>query len=85
MQTDSTKSTSATQYYTVAKFAERHPAFTASSIRNLIFKADSRPSTKGIIPGNGLLECGAVLRLGRKVLIHEARFFQWVEALGACK
>ena len=66
--------------FTVEQFAERNPAFTQAALRNLIFKADPRQSTKGDIPGNGLLDCRAIIRLGRKVLIHEARFFSWVEA-----
>lgn len=66
--------------YTVEQFAERNPAFTQAALRNLIFKAGSRQSTKGEISGNGLIGCGAVIRLGRKVMLHEARFFAWVEA-----
>lgn len=65
--------------FTVEQFAERNPAFTQAALRNLIFKAEPRQSTKGEISGNGLIECGAIIRLGRKVLIHEARFFSWVE------
>jgi hypothetical protein len=65
--------------FTVGQFCERNPAFTPPSLRNLIFKAESRESTKGLIPGNGLIECGAVIRIGRKVLLHEARFFSWVD------
>jgi hypothetical protein len=67
-------------YLTVEQFSQRNPAFTPAALRNLIFKADERHSTKGIIPGNGLIEAGAVVRLGRKVLIVETRFFDWVES-----
>jgi len=70
-------------YLTVAQFSERNPAFTEPAVRNLIFKAGPRESTRGTIPGNGLLESGAIARIGRKVLIHEGRFFEWVEAQGA--
>lgn len=66
--------------FTVAQFAERNSAFTSAAVRNLIFKADERQSSNGAIPGNGLIECGAILRVGRKVLINEERFFNWVEA-----
>ena len=66
-------------YLTVRQFSERNPAFTEPSVRNLVFKADSRESSFGVIPGNGLLEAGAIIRIGRKVLIHEERFFAWVE------
>lgn len=66
--------------FTVRQFAGRNPAFTEASLRNLIFKADTRQSTKGDIPGNGLIEAGAVVRIGRKVLINEQAFFAWVDA-----
>ena len=66
-------------YATVRQFAERNPAFSEASVRNLVFKADSRESSLGRIPGNGLIEAGAIVRIGRKVLISEQRFFAWVE------
>ena len=66
-------------FLTVRQFSERHPAFTEPSVRNLIFKADQRESSLGTIPGNGLIEAGAIVRIGRKVLISEKRFFAWVE------
>lgn len=68
--------------FTVEQFAERNPAFTAPAIRNLVFKAETRHSSRGPIPGNGLIECGAIIRIGRKVLIDEARFFDWVRQQG---
>lgn len=66
-------------YVTVRQFSERNPAFSEPSVRNLIFKADPRESSLGGIPGNGLIEAGAIVRIGRKVLISESRFFAWVE------
>lgn len=66
--------------FTVAQFAERNPAFTQPALRNLIFKAEERQSTKGVIDGNGLLEAGAIIRHGRKVMLHEQRFFDWLDA-----
>lgn len=65
--------------FTVEQFTKVQPAFTAPALRNLIFRAEPRHSTRGVIPGNGLLESGAVVRIGRKVLIHEQRFLEWVE------
>ena len=67
-------------YKTVEQFSNDNPCFTPSSLRNLIFKANERQSTKGIIAGNGLLEAGAIIRIGRKVLINESKFYAWVEA-----
>lgn len=65
--------------YTVQQLAAVEPAFTAAALRNLIFKAEPRHSSKGDIPGNGLSECGAVVRRGRKVMIHRERFLSWVQ------
>ena len=62
---------------TVRQFAENHPAFPQGSLRNLIFLAESRKTSKGNIEGNGLDI--ALVRIGRKVLIDEAKFFQWID------
>lgn len=70
-------------YKTVYQFSNDNPCFTHSSLRNLIFKADERQATNGVIAGNGLLEVGAIVRIGRKVLINEDRFYQWIEAQNA--
>ena len=56
-------------YFTVKQFSERHPAFSVASLRALIFDGNT----------NGLNESGAVVRINRKVLINEGRFFDWVE------
>ena len=57
-------------YKTVNQFIEDHPAFTTGGIRSLIFNEHS----------NGLAQSGAIVRIGRKVLIDEAKFFEWVQA-----
>jgi hypothetical protein len=64
--------------HTVAQFTVAHPAFSEAALRYLIFKAERRHSSNGEIPGNGLIEAGAIIRIGRKVLIDEDRFFDWV-------
>ncbi len=69
------------QLYTVAQFAERQPAFTEAALRALIFNAEPRHSTRGEISGNGLIECGALIRIGRKVLIDETQFLEWARSL----
>ena len=56
-------------YSTVKQFSERHPAFSVASLRALIFDGNT----------NGLNESCAVVRINRKVLINEGRFFDWVE------
>lgn len=53
---------------TVPQFVNKHKAFTLGGVRDNIFKYDL----------NGLKECGAILRNGRRVLIDEEKFFQWV-------
>ena len=62
---------------TVRQFSNKHEAFPQGSLRNLIFLAESRKTSKGIIQGNGLNI--ALVRIGRKLLIDEAKFFQWIE------
>lgn len=62
---------------TVKQFADKHPAFSQGSLRNLIFLASPRPASNGKIPGNGLDM--ALVRIGRKLLIDEKMFFEWVE------
>jgi len=66
--------------FTVEQFAERRPAWTESALRNLILNSADRVSSRGgeRIRGNGLAEAGAIVRLGRRVLIDEAAFFQWL-------
>lgn len=63
---------------TVQQFCTKHPAWTPGAVRNLIFHAQPRHSSRGPIPGNGLAQ--AIVRLGRKVLIDEQRFFAWLDS-----
>ena len=55
---------------TVNQFTEKHPAFNLGGLRALIFNEHA----------NGLAKSGAIVRIGRKVLIDETRFFAWVES-----
>jgi hypothetical protein len=55
-------------YSTVKQFCQRHPAFTTGGIRHNIFHEHS----------NGLAKSGAIIRLGRKILINEDKFLGWV-------
>jgi hypothetical protein len=54
---------------TVKQFSEKHPAFPEGGMRHRIFHADH----------NGLADSGAIIRNGRRVLINEERFFNWLE------
>ena len=55
-------------YLTIKQFHEKHTAFTPGGIRDMIFKKKK----------NGLHESGAIVKNGRRVLIDEAKFFQWI-------
>ena len=57
-------------YLTVQQFTAKHTAFTSGGIRSLIFNEHQ----------NGLAKSGAIVRIGRKVLIREDLFFSWVES-----
>jgi hypothetical protein len=62
------------KFSAVSKFAEKYSdAFTQGGLRHLIFNAEK----------NGLKASGAIIRMGRKVLINEDKFFAWVEAQNA--
>lgn len=62
---------------TVKQLSQKHPAFSLSSLRNLLFKAKQRMTSIGAIQGNGLEK--AVIRVGRKILIDEEIFFEWLD------
>lgn len=57
-------------YRTVNQFVAENPAFTKGGIRFEIFNETT----------NGLKEAGAIIRNGRKVLVHVPRYFQWLDA-----
>lgn len=53
---------------TVKLFSKEYPSFPEGGLRHLIFHAGS----------NGLQASGALVRVGRKILIDEKLFFEWV-------
>lgn len=58
---------------------EGYEWLTQSSLRHLIFNAKPRKNSKGeIIPSNGLQESGAIIRLGKTILIDLDKFDAWV-------
>ena len=63
-------------WLTIKLLAQAEPAFTEAAIRNHVFKANDRHSSKGIIPGNGLAP--HIRRLGSKVLINHGGFLSWI-------
>lgn len=59
-----------TTFSTVKQFTDKKPAFTTGGLRSLIFNETT----------NGLKESGAIVRIGRKLLIEDSKFFAWVSA-----
>jgi hypothetical protein len=57
-------------YLTVNQFTAKHTAFNTGGLRSLIFNEHQ----------NGLADSGAIVRIGRKVLIDENLFFGWVQS-----
>ena len=57
-------------YLTVQQFTAKHAAFNTGGVRSIIFNAHQ----------NGLAKSGAIIRIGRKVLIDENLFFCWVQS-----
>jgi len=55
---------------TVKQFNQRHPAFPVGGLRHRIFHAET----------NGMLKAGVIVRNGRRVLIDEERFFDWLRS-----
>jgi len=56
-------------YITVQQFVERHSWPPIGGLRHLLRQRKS----------NGLEDCGAVTLVGRRVLINEIKFFNWME------
>ena len=55
---------------TVRQFCNRNPFITEGGLRFQIFNRQT----------NGLEKSGAIIRLGRKVLIDEPRYFDWIDS-----
>jgi hypothetical protein len=68
-----TQPTTTRIYLTVSQFVAKHQAFKNGGMRSLIFNETT----------NGLKDAGAIVRVGRKVLINEEVFFAWVQTGGA--
>jgi hypothetical protein len=56
-------------YLTVNQLCEKHTAFKIGGVRASIFNAEK----------NGLNNSGALIRVGRKILINEPKWFNWIE------
>lgn len=58
------------QLRTIDQFCQEHPWSTPGGIRFQVFHAEE----------NGLSESGAIVRIGRRVLINVPKYFGWVES-----
>lgn len=63
-------------WLTIKLLAQAEPAFTEAAIRNQVFNAAPRKSSKGTIKGNGLAP--HIRRVGSKVLINHGGFLSWI-------
>jgi len=63
-------------WLTVKLLARAEPSFTESAIRNYVFNAKTRKSSKGEISGNGLEP--HIRRVGSKILINHGGFLSWI-------
>lgn len=53
---------------TVKQFNQKHSAFPIGGLRHHIFHEDQ----------NGMKAAGVIVRNGRRILINEERFFDWL-------
>ena len=60
-------------YLTIQQFNQKHPAFPVGTLRHQVFYEEN----------NGLKKFGAIVRNGRRVLINEPKYFEWLEAQNA--
>ncbi|KKM52635.1 hypothetical protein LCGC14_1554730 [marine sediment metagenome] len=55
-------------YYTVSQLSQKHPAFSIGSLRSIIFNRDKNGFNK------------VIRRIGRKILLSEEDFLEWIES-----
>jgi hypothetical protein len=68
------------RFVTVKQLAQTEPSFSEAALRNLIFNATPRHTSRGPIPGNGLGP--HIRRVGTKLLIDHLGFLSWIDAQG---
>jgi hypothetical protein len=56
-------------FSTPKQFCEKNPWETIGGLRHKIFHSKN----------NGLDESGAIVRVGRKILINDPKYFSWIE------
>ena len=70
METAIDKHPPSTTLYTIAQFSERHPFISQGGLRFQIFNSKD----------NDLEQLGALVRLGKRVLINEPKYFEWIDS-----
>ena len=70
MNTNEAKTTDTPILLTVIQFSAKHSFATPGGLRFQIFNAAE----------NGLEKSGAIMRIGRRVLINEEKYFAWIES-----
>ena len=73
-------------WLTVYQLSQKFPAFSENSIRALIYASKPRLRAKSkngeeYVPGNGLAH--AIRKVGRRVLIDECAFAEWINSQSA--
>jgi hypothetical protein len=63
----------------VDAFSLKHPSFKKGTLRDIVFKAKPRESSKGTIPSNGFE--GSIVRYGNRVFIDEDEFFRCLKRM----
>lgn len=64
---------------TVEQFCDAYTFKTQAGLRSEILNAEDRVNSRGErIAGNGLAEFGAIVRVGRRVLIDDQAYFRWI-------
>ncbi len=74
------------KWATVLQLHQKYPAFSENSIRALIYASKPRLRAKSrngeeYVPGNGLAH--AIRKVGRRVLIDECAFAEWINSQSA--
>ena len=65
----------------LSRMLEYSAVFTEARLRTLIAAAEPRPGARGqSIPGNGLKDTGAIVRIGRRIYFDLSRFEAWVNS-----
>jgi hypothetical protein len=60
-------------YLTVNQLVQKQPCLTIGGVRMWIFHEEK----------NGLKQSGAIMRIGKKLIIDEDKFFAWLMTRGA--